>query len=424
MMSLLWKAINYFVFLHPLYMSFIWIAGGLMFYVRWERRKVVLPGNDDCPLFSIIIPAHDEEGTIGAALSDLAQINYPRYEVIAVNDGSTDRTGQILDELLTHYAWLRVVHLHPNSGKAKAVNTGILVSKGQFILVMDADSFLDRDALKWMAYHFLNYPRVGAVTGNPRVANRTTLLGRIQVGEYSSIIGLIKRAQRLLGKILTVSGVIAAFRRSALLDCGLFDTDTVTEDIDVTWKLQKKFWDIRYEPRALCWVLVPETIKGLWRQRVRWSQGGMEVIKKHSGVWSDRRQRRLWPVYVEYVMGALWAHVFFFLIAAWLVMYGLHYYSPELFAAPAPLIPVIPRWSGAILALLCLIQVIVSLFIDFHYESRSSVKYYFWAIWYPFFYWFISALSVIVGVYNVFIRRSRGVVTWKSPDRGLHTLRS
>jgi biofilm PGA synthesis N-glycosyltransferase PgaC len=425
MISLLWKAINYFVFLHPLYMSFIWIAGGLLFYFRWERKKVALPAPEDCPLFSIIIPAHNEEGTIEDALADLAQINYPRYEAIVVNDGSTDRTGRILDELLKKYgAWLRVIHLRPNSGKAKAVNTGILVSKGQFILVMDADSFLDRNALSYMAYHFLNYPRVGAVTGNPRVANRTTLLGKIQVGEYSSIIGLIKRSQRLLGKILTVSGVIAAFRKSALCDCGLFDTDTVTEDIDVTWKLQEKFWDIRYEPRAICWVLVPETIKGLWRQRVRWSQGGIEVIKKHAGVWTDLRQRRLWPVYIEYIMSALWAHVVFLLIGIWLVMYGLHSFNPDLFAAPEPALPLIPRWSGAVLALLCLIQVVVSLFIDFKYESRASLKYYFWAIWYPFFYWFISALSVLVGVYNVFIRRTRGTVTWKSPDRGLHTLKS
>jgi biofilm PGA synthesis N-glycosyltransferase PgaC len=123
-------------------------------------------------------------------------------------------------------------------------------------------------------------------------------------------------------------------------------------------------------------------------------------------------------------MSALWAHVVFFLIGLWLVMYGLHSFDPDLFAVPTPALPLIPRWSGAVLALLCLIQVVVSLFIDFKYESRASLKYYFWAIWYPFFYWFISALSVLVGVYNVFIRRTRGVVTWKSPDRGLHTLKS
>lgn len=424
-MNLALKIINYFVFLHPLYMSIIWIIGGMLFYFRWERKRTPPLDPDSCPLFSIVIPAHDEEGTIEAAISNLEHLNYPHYEVIVVNDGSSDKTPDILDGLLQRYSqWLKVVHLHPNSGKAKAVNLGTLVSKGEFILVMDADSFLDSDALSWMAHHLINYPRVGAVTGNPRVINRTTLLGKIQVGEYSSIIGLIKRSQRLLGKILTVSGVIAAFRKSALCDCGLFDPDTVTEDIDITWKLQKKFWDIRYEPRALCWVLVPETLKGLWRQRIRWSQGGVEVIKKHGNIWSDPKQRRLWPVYIEYVVGVLWAHSLLFLILVWFIQFSLHaFFGSEFISAPGPLIPIIPQWTGAILALLCLLQVIVSLFIDFHYEKRSSLKYYFWVIWYPFFYWVLSALSVIVGVYNVFIRRSGVTVTWKSPDRGLHTIR-
>lgn len=81
--------------------------------------------------------------------------------------------------------------------------------------------------------------------------------------EYASIIGLIKRSQRILGKVMTVSGVIFAFRKRALLDCGLWDKDLITDDIGVTWKLQRRFWDVRYEPRALCWMLVPETLKGL-----------------------------------------------------------------------------------------------------------------------------------------------------------------
>lgn len=424
-MSLLLKVINYFVFLHPLYMSFVWIVGGIIFYFHWERKKQPTLDPSSAPFFSIIVPAHDEEENIRNTISNLENLSYPQYEVVVVNDGSTDKTPHILDELLKKYkGWLKVVHLSPNSGKAKAVNIGVLLSKGQFILVMDADSFLDKDALNWMVYHFLAYPRVGAVTGNPRVINRTTLLGKIQVGEYSSIIGLIKRSQRLLGKILTVSGVIAAFRKSALYDCGLFDSDTVTEDIDITWKLQRKFWDIRYEPQALCWVLVPETIKGLWQQRIRWAQGGVEVLKKHYDVWFDIKQRRLWPVYVEYLIGALWAHSLFFLIFSWLVMYVSYYFfGGDLLSESTPLLPIVPRWTGAILAFLCLLQVIVSLFIDFQYESRSSIKYYFWAIWYPFFYWLISALAVVIGVYNVFVRRSGVSITWKSPDRGLHTLK-
>ena len=197
---------------------------------------------------------------------------------------------------------------------------GILVSKGHFLVTIDADCMLDKEALNWFAWHLLSYPRVGAITGNPRVWNRTSLLAKIQVGEYSSIIGLIKRTQRIVGKILTVSGVIAAYRKSAMLDCGFFDADTVTEDIDITWKLQKQFWDVRYEPRALCWILVPETMKGLWRQRVRWAQGGLQVLIKHAGIWLDIRYRRFWPIYIEYALGMIWALSLFIVTIIWLIL--------------------------------------------------------------------------------------------------------
>ncbi len=103
-------------------------------------------------------------------------------------------------------------------------------------------------------------------------------MGKIQVGEYSSIIGLIKRTQRIYGNVFTVSGVIAAFRRSATAEVGYWSDDMITEDIDISWKLQLNQWAIFYEPRALCWILMPETLKGLWKQRLRW----LRAVQKYS----------------------------------------------------------------------------------------------------------------------------------------------
>ena len=97
----------------------------------------------------------------------------------------------------------------------------------------------------------IHYPHVGAVTGNPRIRTRSTLIGRIQVGEFSSIIGLIKRTQRIYGRVFTVSGVIAAFRRRALADVGYWSPDMITEDIDISWKLQLRHWDI-FSSRERC----------------------------------------------------------------------------------------------------------------------------------------------------------------------------
>ena len=102
-MELFWKAINYFIFLHPLYMSFIWMVGGLLFFFRWERKKYPQQESTSLPFVSVIVPAHNEEGNINDTISHLDNLNYPHYEVIVVNDGSADKTPQILDDLVKKY---------------------------------------------------------------------------------------------------------------------------------------------------------------------------------------------------------------------------------------------------------------------------------------------------------------------------------
>jgi len=417
-------ALSYFIFLYPLYMSFVWMIGGLIFSIRREYFQVI--HLDYHPFFSVILPAYNEEKVIEVILENLKDLNYPAYEVIVVNDGSTDKTAELLDRLvLKHPSWLRAVHLQENRGKANALNMGIMVSKGQFLLTIDADCLLDKEALRWFAWHLLNFPRVGAVTGNPRVWNRTTLLAKIQVGEYSNIIGLIKRTQRIVGKILTVSGVIAAYRKSALLDCGFFDADTVTEDIDITWKLQKKFWDVRYEPRALCWILVPETIKGLWRQRVRWAYGGLQVLIKHIGIWLDFRYRRFWPIYVEYALGMIWALLLFIVTVSWIILtlikttcgsYFVAKYCVPVYAigeaVPIFSNPLYPKWYGAVLCLACLGEFFVSFVIDRKYE-KHFLRSYFWVIWYPLVYWIIITLSLLQNSQKLQLHEANGDV-WES----------
>jgi len=408
--------INDFVYLYPLFMSFVWMVGALIFYYRIERKMKFPPAMKEYPFFSILIPCHNEEGQIIETVTKLLELDYPHYEIIPIDDGSTDKTASILHELTQKHERVRVVYLRENQGKGAALNVGCLVAKGDLILTIDADAFLDPRALKWLAWHFERFPRVGAITGNPRVLNRTTLLGKIQTGEYASIIGLIKRTQRILGKVLTVSGVIAAFRKQALLSVGLWDKDMLTEDIDITWKLEKYFWDVRFEPRAVCWVLVPETLKGLWRQRLRWAQGGIEVLKKHVDIWHNWKQRRLWPVYIEYVFSTFWAYSFWILIVMWLGQEFFHLAYPLRLEPPIP-----PQWTGSILALTCVIQFSVSMYVDNAYEKKF-LKYLFWVIWYPFIYWIISALAIVVAVPKALLRRRGAKAVWKSPDRGFDKL--
>jgi biofilm PGA synthesis N-glycosyltransferase PgaC len=409
--------INNFIYLYPLFMSFVWMTGALIFYFRIERKLKVPPTLKEYPFFSILIPCHNEERHIEETIMKLLKLDYPNYEIIPIDDGSTDGTACMLHALSKKYEKVRAVYLRENQGKGAALNIGCLAAKGNLVLTIDADAYLDSRALKWMAWHFETFPRVGAITGNPRVLNRTTLLGKIQTGEYASIIGLIKRTQRILGKVLTVSGVIAAFRKQALLSAGLWDKDMVTEDIDITWKLEKQFWDVRYEPRAVCWVLVPETVKGLWRQRLRWAQGGIEVLKKHFNIWQDWKQRRLWPVYVEYVFSAFWSYAFWGVITMWLIQDIFKLTFPVTLKPPIP-----PRWTGSILALTCMIQFSVSIYVDKFYDKKIF-KYLFWVIWYPFIYWMINALTVVVAVPKALFKKKGVKAVWKSPDRGFDKLK-
>lgn len=404
-----------FAFLYPILMSFFWMTGGLYYYVRRERHDRVRtdpPPIDNPPMASILIPCFNEgdnaEETIGAALNQ----RYTNFEVIAINDGSSDNTAEILDQLAARHDRLRVIHLDRNLGKANAMRMGALAARSEYLVCIDGDALLDEYATHWLVAHLVSGRRVGAVTGNPRIRNRSTLLGRLQVGEFSSIIGIIKRAQRVYGRIFTVSGVISAFRRSALHRIGYWAEDMVTEDIDISWRLQMDHWDIRYEPNALCFILMPETLKGLWRQRLRWARGGVEVILRHSMCMASWKNRRMWGVISEYTLSVIWAYIMLLIFILWGL--GLFFSIPEALYVRS----ILPSWHGVILGMVCLLQFAISLLIDRRYEKEVG-RNYFWVIWYPMAYWVLNMLTVVVAVPKTLFRRRAQRATWVSPDRGI-----
>ena len=170
------------------------------------------------PLISILIPCFNEERNARETISAALDQRYWNVEVIAINDGSSDNTAEVLQQLAREQPRLRVINLAENQGKAVALKAGAAAARGDLLVCIDGDALLDRDTAAYLVAPLIQYPHVGAVTGNPRIRTRSTLIGRIQVGEFSSIIGLIKRTQRIYGRVFTVSGVIAAFRRQALAE--------------------------------------------------------------------------------------------------------------------------------------------------------------------------------------------------------------
>jgi biofilm PGA synthesis N-glycosyltransferase PgaC len=406
----------YFEFYYPLFMAYLWMVGALYYFTHWEldigRRIDQPPPLDNYPPVSLLVPCFNEGDNVEETIDYLAHQQYPEFEIIAINDGSTDDTGAILDRLAEKYPRLRVIHLAGNQGKAMALRMGTLAANHEFLICIDGDALLDIHATSWIMRHFVNGPRVGAVTGNPRVRTRSTLLGKIQVGEFSAIIGLIKRAQRIYGRVFTVSGVVAGFRKSALHQIGYWNLDMVTEDIDISWNLQLNRWDIRYEPNALCWILMPETLRGLWRQRLRWAQGGMEVFLKYLPELNSWRKRRMWMVYLEFITSVVWAYLMLATILLWLI--GLFLPLP----AALRVATVLPGWSGVVLGITCMLQFAVALLVDSRFE-RGMGRVYYWMIWYPVVYWLLNVFTTVVAVPKA-IRKRRGTrATWVSPDRGL-----
>lgn len=404
-----------FVFYYPLFMAYVWMIGGIYYYWHWERKEGAPddpPALHVVPKVSILIPCHNEEDNVHDTVTWALAQEYPDFEVIAINDGSKDRTGAILDEMRASNPRLRVIHHAENQGKAVGLRMGAVASRGEILVCVDGDALLDPHATTWIARHFVDGPRVGAVTGNPRIRTRSTLLGKIQVGEFSAIIGLIKRTQRIYGRVFTVSGVVTGIRKTALHRIGYWSTDMLTEDIDVSWALQRDHWDVRYEPNALCWILMPETLKGLWRQRLRWAQGGVEVLLKYSSSLLKWRRRRMWGVPLEHTLSLVWA----FLMAGTIVLWALGFVieMPE----PIRVSSLLPEWYGVLLGVTCLLQFAVSLSIDGRYEKGLG-RYYYWMIWYPIAFWMLSVLTSVVAVPKTLLRRRRGRAVWVSPDRGL-----
>lgn len=404
-----------FVYYYPLFMAYVWMSNALLYYLRWERAEhrhySEPPELSEYPAVSIIVPCFNEAEHVFETFGKLEQLEYPNYEVIAVNDGSSDDTLALLRQAQQRFPHLRVVNFTQNQGKAAALRAGAIAANSEYLICIDGDTLLDQYAVTWMMRHFLNGPRVAAVTGNPRVRTRSTLVGKIQVGEFSSIIGLIKRAQRAYGQVFTVSGVICGFRKSALHRVGYWGLDMLTEDIDISFKLQRDHWQIRYEPNALCWVLMPETLKGLWRQRLRWARGGAEVIFRNFNMLGFWRNRRMWLVLLEFIVSMIWAYSVIFVVLSALISFLLS------LPREISLYDLLPNWQGVTLSLTCLLQFALSLFIDSRYEPKIW-KSYFWMIWYPVMYWFVQSLTSVVALPMTIFKRQGKRAVWVSPDRG------
>ena len=261
------------------YALFLWL--GYLHHVE-NRAAEEDEGSAPMPRVTIIVPVFNEGAVIEGALRSLLKLNYPSYDVIVVDDGSTDETRAVAARLEGQHGrvTLRVV-TKANGGKASALNAGIALARTPFVLCMDGDSRLAPDSLRHAMKHFAD-ERVAAVAGNVKVVNRNNIWTRLQALEYIQGLNMPRRAQGFLRVVTIVPGPLGIFRRDVLQRVGGYETDTYAEDADVTLKIVTAGWHIVYEDRAIAYTEAPENYLDLVKQRYRWTRGVLQALRKRA----------------------------------------------------------------------------------------------------------------------------------------------
>src|ERR1700720_2124463 len=282
-----------------------------------------IAGTPLAPPITVVVPAHNEEGSIRVAVRNLLELDYPELEVIVVNDGSEDRTLKEMQEAF-HLRPVRAVYVpeaesapvrglyrsdadarllvidkEPGGSKADAVNAGLNAASSPYVCVVDADSVLERDALLRIMVPILADPkRVVAVGGIIRVLNGSEIEGGnlrrvrlprksievIQVIEYLRAFLIGREAWGQGNMLMIISGAFGVFPTDLVRAIGGYRPNAIGEDFDLVARLHRHLRDkgadyhIHFVPDPMCWTEAPSDLKSLGRQRARWQKGLLDVL--------------------------------------------------------------------------------------------------------------------------------------------------
>jgi biofilm PGA synthesis N-glycosyltransferase PgaC len=400
-----WAELMEFSVLYPAAMALLWIVFSFLFVLRREWRLPFNPAFK--PSIAVVVPAHNEELVITRTIEGLLEQTYPNMQIHIVSDGSIDATVEIARRYQDRGV---IVHdLKPNRGKSKALQHALEYIDTDLFMVVDADTVADPDAIGTIVQQFMDL-HVGAVTGHPRVRNVVNLLTAIQAMEYAVIVSLAKRAEQFWGGLYTVSGAAACFRTQALRQVGGWSEKTATEDIEISWRLQKAGWLLAYEPRALFRVQAPVGLGALYRQRRRWAQGMVEVLRLHWNLaFTDNAA--LIPIAIQVLATALWM----LLMTAFLLQTALSVLAGTFDASVLLRLTTIEWyriffWTFGLFAL----QTFTACVFDGTYERGVWRVFPLFAL-YPLYYWLVVYPSFLLGAIRGL--RTGPAGKWKRTDR-------
>lgn len=228
---------------------------------------------------SIIIPAYNEEVTAVQTINSLLKTTYPNFELIFVDDGSKDKTFEIINDHFGNHPQVKV-YRKENGGKASALNYGITKASADYIICIDADTQLKNNAVTELMRYFYS-PKIAAVAGTVKVGNAYNIITKWQSIEYITAQNMDRRAFDLLNTITVVPGAIGAFRKNVVMEVGAFTIDTLAEDCDLTMRILKAGYKVKNCDAAIAYTEAPETVNMLLKQRFRWSFGVMQSFWKN-----------------------------------------------------------------------------------------------------------------------------------------------
>jgi poly-beta-1,6-N-acetyl-D-glucosamine synthase len=397
-----------FVFIYPVTLCIIWLVGGLYFVFQNERRRKYRKSlHKFLPFVTILVPCHNEENIIRTTCENLLSLDYVNYRVLFINDASTDHTADIIREYIENVPFFHLLSLQVNCGKAKALNTALELVNSPLVLVLDADTVLDKKALRHLAMPFILKRRIGAVTANVFPKNCSDFWEKLQSADFASIVGLIKRSQSIWGSIYTVSGCSTIYNTEVLRQVGGFSSYTATEDIDISWRIQRTSHRVLFEPKAVAYISVPKSLRQYIKQRKRWVLGGWHLLRQHKGIFTKTSLYRLWVVYIELVISLLWAFCFIGTILFLVINFILH---------PQTVNSIIPGWNGAFASFLFMVQTLLGIMIGSRY-NKSLIKSISAACWYPLAFFIINPTLAVVTSFKGLFGNSEKSSKWSSPKR-------
>lgn len=244
------------------------------------------------PFVSIMVPAHNEEKVIGQTVQSLLLLDYPqdRYEIIVVNDNSSDDSAKILEEIKERNpeAFLTVINTDSvtgGKGKSNALNLGFEKSRGEFIAIYDADNTPEKQALRHLVHELDSNAALGAVIGKFRTRNRdVNLLTRFVNIETLTFQWMAQAGRWQLFKLCTIPGTNFIMRRSIVEAIGGWDVEAIAEDTEISFRIYQMGYKIKYLPSAVTWEQEPQTLPVWMRQRTRWAKGNFYVLIKNIGL--------------------------------------------------------------------------------------------------------------------------------------------